>query len=107
VELGGVASVKVYAGEQMRELYAYAVGNNVTIVGGADMDVGVGGWVSAGGHSPISSKYGLGADQVVAMEVVTADGKFRCIDKDNESDLFWALRGVSQRRSLRTCCGQH
>lgn len=78
----------------MRDVYAFAAENNVTIVGGADMDVGVGGWVSAGGHSPISSRYGLGADQVLAMEVVTADGVFRCIDKDREPDLFWALRGV-------------
>ena len=37
----------------------------------------------------------MGADQVVEMEVVTADGVLRTINADCETDLFWALRGVS------------
>ena len=82
----------------MRDIYSFAALHNVTIVGGADPDVGIGGWVSGGGHSPLSAKYGLGADQVVEMEVVTADGKFRKINGESggdDADLFWAMRGVS------------
>lgn len=40
------------------------------------------------------------ADQVVAMEVVTADGEFLTINEDNHADLFWAMRGVSSHRYL-------
>ena len=56
--------------------------------------VGVaGGYVLGGGHSPLSSVYGLAADQVLALEVVLADGRFVTVTQENEPDLFWALRG--------------
>ena len=84
----------------MFEIYAEAVKNNITVVGGADMDVGIGGWITGAGHSPISSKFGLGADQVLEMEVVTADGELRIINATRDSDLFWAMRGVSGRLPL-------
>ncbi|KAM0721391.1 hypothetical protein Q7P37_002315 [Cladosporium fusiforme] len=90
---GGSASLKIYAGERMRDLYAFAAKNNITAVGGADLNVGIGGWLSHGGHSPVSAHYGMGADQVLEMEVVTADGVLRTVDENNDPDLFWALRG--------------
>jgi FAD/FMN-containing dehydrogenase len=56
--------------------------------------VGVaGGYVAGGGHSPLSSKYGLAADHVLSMDVVTPDGRFVTADEKNNVDLFWALRG--------------
>ena len=89
------ALVKIYAGERMNAIYQFAVGNKLTMIGGADPHVGIGGWISGGGHGPITGKYGMGADQVVEMEVVTADGERRTVNADCEPDLFWALRGVS------------
>jgi hypothetical protein len=39
-------------------------------------EVGVaGGWGQAGGHGPLTSRYGLGVDQVLEYQVVTADGQ--------------------------------
>lgn len=93
LKYGGVAAVKIAAGMQMRDLYEAVAKENVTVVGGADLDVGIGGWTGGGGHSPISSLYGLGADNVLEMEVVTADGKIQTINEDCEPDLFWAMRG--------------
>ena len=101
---GGVASVKIAAGMRMFEIYAEAAKNNVTVVGGADPNVGIGGWITGGGHSPLSSKFGLGADQVLEMEVVTADGEFRTINTEKNSELFWAMRGVSMLFSLYRQC---
>lgn len=46
-----------------------------------------------GGHSPLSSLYGMAADQILAMEVVTADGRFVTASPTYNSDLFWAMRG--------------
>jgi FAD/FMN-containing dehydrogenase len=41
----------------------------------------------------MSGLYGMGADQALAFEVVTADGRFVTADESSNSDLFWALRG--------------
>ena len=46
-----------------------------------------------GGHSPLSSIYGLAADQVLAMEVVLASGRFVTVTEESDPDLFWAIRG--------------
>ncbi|KAJ6157575.1 hypothetical protein N7470_005167 [Penicillium chermesinum] len=56
--------------------------------------VGVaGGYVLGGGHSPMSSIYGLAADQVLALEVVLANGRFVTVTEETDPDLFWALCG--------------
>jgi FAD/FMN-containing dehydrogenase len=52
-----------------------------------------GGYVLGGGHSPMSSNYGLAADQVLALEVVLANGRFVTVTEETDHDLFWALRG--------------
>jgi FAD/FMN-containing dehydrogenase len=82
---------------RMFEIYAEAVKNNITVVGAGGVEVGIGGWITGGGHSPVSSKFGLGADQVLEMEVVTADGELRTINATTNPGLFWAMRGVSSQ----------
>lgn len=55
--------------------------------------VGVSGLTLGGGMGWVSGKHGMTADNVVAMDVITAEGKqLRVSDKQNQ-DLFWALRG--------------
>jgi FAD/FMN-containing dehydrogenase len=66
---------------------------NVTIVVPAGTVGVVGGWFQGGGHSTYTSYYGLGADQILSIEVVTADGRFVTADSNANTDLFWALRG--------------
>ena len=53
----------------------------------------MGGYVQGGGHSPLSSIYGMASDQVLSMEVVTPDGRFVTADFVQNTELFWALRG--------------
>lgn len=93
VSYGGVAAVTIAAGMRWGEVYAEMAEHNITVVGGADPHVGVGGWTLNGGHSPISSLYGMGADQVLSLEVVTADGQHLIVNETSSPDLFWALRG--------------
>lgn len=100
--LGGIGSVKIQAGERMVDVYRFAAENNLTIVGGADPHVGIGGWISYGGHGPVSAYYGLGADQVLEMDIVTADGVLRTVNETSDADLFWALRGVSSTDMIHT-----
>ncbi|UDD54878.1 hypothetical protein AFCA_002521 [Aspergillus flavus] len=48
---------------------------------------------TCGGHSPLSSMYGMAADQVLAMEVILANGRFITASSTENSDIFWMLRG--------------
>ncbi|KAI1309297.1 FAD binding domain-containing protein [Xylaria venustula] len=85
---------KMGAGVQTFEAYKAAQKANVTIVGGEGRTVGItGGYILGGGHSPLSSIYGMGSDQVLSMEVVTADGSFLTASATSNPELFWALRG--------------
>ncbi|KAF2427517.1 FAD-binding domain-containing protein [Tothia fuscella] len=52
-----------------------------------------GGYAQAAGHGPLSSRYGLAADNVLEYKVVTSDGRLRIANANSEPDLFWALRG--------------
>ncbi|KAK4158070.1 bifunctional solanapyrone synthase [Chaetomidium leptoderma] len=82
------------SGVETEDLYRAAEQNNVTVVGGECRTVGIaGGYIAGGGHSPLSSLVGMGADQVLSMEVVLPNGKFVTANKDSNPDLYWALRG--------------
>jgi FAD/FMN-containing dehydrogenase len=52
-----------------------------------------GGYIASGGHSPLSSFYGMPADQVLAIQVVLADGSFITATSKHNADVFWMLRG--------------
>lgn len=85
---------KAGAGVQVYEIYAAARDHGLVTIGGEGQTVGaMGGYVQGGGHSPLSSLYGMAADQVLNYEVVTADGRFVTANSKENSDLFWALRG--------------
>jgi FAD/FMN-containing dehydrogenase len=55
--------------------------------------VGIGGITLGGGVGYLVRKYGLTIDNLLAAEVVTADGKLLHVDAQAHPDLFWALRG--------------
>lgn len=56
--------------------------------------VGVaGGYILGGGHSPLSSIYGMAADHVLSLNVVLPSGRFVTASETSNASLFWALRG--------------
>jgi FAD/FMN-containing dehydrogenase len=55
--------------------------------------VGLGGLVTGGGVGYLARKHGLTIDNLLAAEIVTADGQVRIVDAEHEPDLFWAIRG--------------
>jgi FAD/FMN-containing dehydrogenase len=55
--------------------------------------VGIGGLTLGGGVGYLVRKHGLTIDDLLAAEVVTADGELLRVDADSHPDLFWAIRG--------------
>ena len=55
--------------------------------------VGIGGLTLGGGVGFLVRKHGLTIDDLLAAEVVTADGRVRQVDAEHDPDLFWAIRG--------------
>jgi FAD/FMN-containing dehydrogenase len=56
--------------------------------------VGLAGQTLGGGHGFLARKLGLACDNLIAAEIVTADGALRTCSATREKDLFWALRGA-------------
>jgi FAD/FMN-containing dehydrogenase len=61
--------------------------------GGVVSATGVGGLTLAGGLGWLRGKYGLSLDNLVSLDIVTADGSLRTVSESENSDLFWGLRG--------------
>ena len=55
--------------------------------------VGIGGITLGGGVGFLVRRYGLTIDDLLAADVVTADGRLLRVDARTEPDLFWAIRG--------------
>src|SRR3954464_2542718 len=54
---------------------------------------GIAGLTLGGGLGWLNGRYGLACDNLLAAEVVTADGQLLHVSQDEHPDLFWALRG--------------
>jgi hypothetical protein len=90
----GIA-LTVGSGTQWSEVYDVAKPRNIGFVGGKFSSVSVGGYLSNGGHSEMSAKYGLGADMVLQIELINAAGEYLIANECQNTDYFWAMRGVS------------
>ncbi|OKL63059.1 hypothetical protein UA08_01912 [Talaromyces atroroseus] len=76
------------------EVLDAASAKQLVVVGGECPTVGLaGGYTQGGGHSALSTAFGLGADQTLEFEVVTAAGELVTASRTENTDLYWALSG--------------
>ena len=88
------SAIKIGAGVQSYEAYAAADAHGLRTLGGTCPTVGLaGGYTQGGGHSTLSSTYGLAADNALEWEVVTAAGAQVVASQTQNQDLYWALSG--------------
>ncbi|KAF2973231.1 hypothetical protein GQX73_g388 [Xylaria multiplex] len=87
-------AIRLGAGIQVEEAYVAAHAYNSLVVGGDCDTVGVaGGYLQGGGHSALSSLYGLAVDHVLEWEVVDGTGRLLRATPNKNQDLYWALSG--------------
>ncbi|KUJ14021.1 FAD-binding domain-containing protein [Mollisia scopiformis] len=86
-------AVTAGSGSYVSEMYSSLSPLNQTLVDGMGKEVTLGGYITGGGHSPLSHIYGLGSDQVYEVEMVTPTGEIVTANECQNTDLFWAVRG--------------
>jgi FAD/FMN-containing dehydrogenase len=84
---------RIEAGALWSDVTAPASEAGLAALAGSSPDVGVVGYTLGGGLSWLGRKYGLAANRLLAVELVTADGRLVRATRHDQPELFWALRG--------------
>jgi FAD/FMN-containing dehydrogenase len=83
----------VGAGARLGNIYSGLGAHGLAIPAGTCPSVGIGGHALGGGFGLASRAWGLASDNVLAVQIVTADGKVIVADAKHHPDLYWACRG--------------
>lgn len=84
---------RVEGGAVWGDVVAEAAPHGLTALHGSSPGIGVVGYTLGGGLGWYGRKYGLAANSVIGVELVTADGEVVRADARTNPDLFWAIRG--------------
>ena len=83
----------VAGGARARDVIEEATPYGLAAVTGNNSDVGLAGFMLGGGYGPLSSRFGLGVDNLLEAEIILSDGSRTIANAHTNSDLYWALRG--------------
>ena len=89
----GARTVRAQGGVIWRELNRETATHGLAVTGGAISTTGIAGLTLGGGLGWLMAKFGLAADNLIAVELVTAGGEVLDVTAESNPDLFWALRG--------------
>ena len=84
---------RVQAGCLLGDVDRETAVHDLATVLGFISETGVAGLTLGGGFGYLTRQHGYTVDNLVEVEIVTADGKVRRASRDEDVDLFWALRG--------------
>lgn len=87
-------TVHVEAGARWRDVLPGAAARGRAALSGSSPEVGVMGYVLHGGVGWLARRYGAAVDTLRSARLVTADGRVVTASRDENPDLFWALRGA-------------
>ncbi|KAE8454320.1 hypothetical protein EG329_005245 [Mollisiaceae sp. DMI_Dod_QoI] len=87
-------TVSVQGGTRWNDIYPILDAHNLAIVGGICSSVGVGGYTLGGGYGWLTGRHGLALDNLLAAEMILVSGEMVRASKDENEDLFWAIRGA-------------
>jgi len=86
-------TVRAAGGVTWAELNEAAAEHGLAVTGGFVSTTGIAGLTLGGGFGWLMGKHGFAADNLLAVELVTADSRVVDVDEESDPDLFWALRG--------------
>ncbi len=86
-------TVTVGAGAQLIDVYSALAARGLTIPAGSCPSVGIAGHALGGGMGLAGRQFGLTTDNILSVQIVTADGRLRTASGTSNPDLYWALRG--------------
>ncbi len=88
------ATARAEPGLLWEEFDRETAAHGLATVGGVVGSTGIAGLTLGGGQGWLSGKYGLTIDNLLGVDVVTADGRLVRADETANPDLFWAMRGA-------------
>jgi len=86
-------TVTVGGGARLVDIYDQLTAQGVAIPIGSCLSVGISGLTLGGGIGVVDRAYGLTCDNLLSVDVITADGTKVTCSATQEPELFWALRG--------------
>ncbi len=89
-----IHTARAEAGAQWEDVTVPAGEYGLAALAGTSPNVGVTGYTLGGGLGWLARRYGLAANSVTAVEIVTPDGRLMRADAEHEADIFWAVRGA-------------
>ncbi|KAG2172166.1 hypothetical protein INT44_005537 [Umbelopsis vinacea] len=111
IDLGLMNSVTAKADEQTiiagggalwRDVSRVAAEYGLSCVSGSTSHVGVGGLILHGGYGYLAGEHGLAVDNLIAAQIVLADGSIVWASEEENSDLFFGIRGAGSRLGVAT-----
>jgi hypothetical protein len=81
------------AGNTVIDVMRAVAKHNAVAITGANLSVGIVGWLTGGGHGPLTQTYGMGVNQLLEARIFTPGGEELVTNACQHPDLFFAIRG--------------